>query len=393
MRIPQAIEGIGKNVNRIAWSFGVRSTRIGYRSERSCFSVRGFATYAIRFRQSFIQSVCGTFGLVHDCRIENRRDAELVIKADISFLRLEIKCFIQFVIFEQISKSPVRTVSSTAGRKFSAVDSDETMERSNAPVRINHGNAIVIEHRHEHLADKVLFVQIAVRLHIEHGIRLYLHFLEIVKDNLSAIEIFIRIAVPRRIDKKANRAMDFPLDLREKPCPKALRVRFQIAVRQVIGKFVFVKVKADKQMVADTGWRMRVDANFGTIHAFNQQKTFFQESSFRFTRIPDIRLKNANQYARFRLFTCRHLLNNQVAPALAEMDDILQTSLDAFLEQVLQSISREHVNAAVPPHRSITGTHDDSKRKVVVFFLIMRNTGQHFNNGINDSLLHFRKLS
>ena len=146
-------------------------------------------------------------------------------------------------------------------------------------------------------------------------------------------------------------------------------------------------------MIAYSRGRMGIYANLRTVDTFNQQKAFFEKRTFCFSRITDIRLEHANLNRGFSLFAGRHLLDNQVTAALAEVDDILQAGLDSFLEQVLESISRKFIDTAIPAHRRVAVPHDNSKGEVVVFFLIVRNTWQNFNNSINNRFLHFWKLS
>ena len=194
--------------------------------------------------------------LIHHRRIKHRRDAELIIETDIAFLRLEVKRLVAFVVLEQISKRPIGTVPCATRRKLTSMNGDKAMERAHTAVCINHRDAIVIEHRNEHLTDKILFIQITERLRFKHGIRLNLHFLIVVKDDLTGIKIFVVIAIPGRIDKQANRTVDIPLDLREKPGPESIRVRLEIPIFQIIGELVFIQVEADKQMIANARRRM-----------------------------------------------------------------------------------------------------------------------------------------
>ena len=125
----------------------------------------------------------------------------------------EVERLVAFVILEQIRQSPVSAVSCATRSELATMNGDETVERPDASARIDNRDAVVIQHRKEHFPDKVLFVQIMVGLRIQHGIRLYLHFLEVFKDNLSGIEIFVIVAIPGRIYEQANRAMNFPLYL------------------------------------------------------------------------------------------------------------------------------------------------------------------------------------
>ena len=62
------------------------------------------------------------FTLIHDRGIKRRRNTELVIEPDVSFLRLEIKSLVLVIVFEQICKSPVSAVSCTPRRKFTTMD-------------------------------------------------------------------------------------------------------------------------------------------------------------------------------------------------------------------------------------------------------------------------------